>query len=242
MSRLQNGKKKVVSARSPSSQSGADTTLSSRALADLRSDILNLTLKPGARLVFDALREKYGVGLSPLREALSRLEVEKLVVAEEWRGFRVSPLTVGDFYDLTEMRREIEAMAVSKSVARGGERWASELSRAFHAMSEASANYHNLSDAWSERHREFHEALVSECGSPWLLTMRRQLFDHFMRYQRLAPQRVQKGFSDAAGHNAILEAAKARDVEKCASLIRSHIVVLDVIVASTQSFSSEPTS
>src|SRR6476469_5040962 len=108
-----------------------DSTLSSRVYALMRADILELRLQPGSRLVIDVLRERYGVGLSPLREALSRLLTEELVVGEEWRGFRVAPMTEEDLYDITEMRREIEVMAVTRSIARGGDRWAADLTRAF---------------------------------------------------------------------------------------------------------------
>ena len=65
-------------------------TLAGRVLALMRSDILELRLEPGSKLLFEALREKYDVGLSPLRESLSRLVVEGLVVGEDRRGFRVA--------------------------------------------------------------------------------------------------------------------------------------------------------
>src|ERR687889_597433 len=78
-------------------------TLSGRVLALMRNDILELRLEPGSKLLFEALREKYDVGLSPLRESLSRLVVEGLVVGEDRRGFRVAPMTEEDYIDLTTL-------------------------------------------------------------------------------------------------------------------------------------------
>src|ERR671915_1124275 len=104
-------------------------TLSGRVLALMRSDILELRLQPGSKLLFETLRDKYEVGLSPLRESLSRLVVEGLVVGEDRRGFRVAPMTEEDYIDLTTLRGEIEVMAVTRSVERGSDLWEADLVR-----------------------------------------------------------------------------------------------------------------
>jgi DNA-binding GntR family transcriptional regulator len=206
-------------------------TLAGAVLASMRSDILELRLAPGVKLPFESLREKYDVGLSPLRESLSRLVVEGLVTSEDQRGFRVAPLTVEDFVDLTTLRREIEVMAVSRSVERGGDTWEADLVRAFHHMYLASSTVtRDYPTEWARRHMAFHEALVAACGSPRLLRLRRQLFDHFERYQRAAPRHVWKNSIRDTEHKKIVDAALARNVEKVVALTRAHIRVLDVIV------------
>jgi GntR family carbon starvation induced transcriptional regulator len=207
---------------------------------NMRTDILELRLQPGSRLVIDLLRERYGAGLSPLREALSRLLSEELVVGEEWRGYRVAPVTEEDLYDLTEMRREVEVMAVTRSIARGDDRWAADLARAFRHMSQATSRTSNRLGEWSDHHQAFHEILVRECGSPRLIKLRQQLFDHFMRYLRLAPQHVRIGFIDDTDHHKLFEVAQARDVQKCAALIRAHIAVLDFLVDSLRLLNGKP--
>ena len=206
------------------------TTLAGRVLALMRSDILELRLQPGSKLGFEALREKYDVGFSPLRESLSRLVVEGLVVGEDRRGFRVAPMTEEDYIDLTTLRREIEVLAVTRSVERGSDTWEADLVRAFHHMSLATTVSRNYLTEWSTRHQAFHEALVAACGSPRLLHLRRQLFDQFMRYQRIAPRHVWRSAIHDTEHKKILDAALSRNSEKCKTLIRGHIRVLDVIV------------
>jgi GntR family transcriptional regulator, carbon starvation induced regulator len=216
-----------------------DSTLSSRVYALMRSDVLEMRLQPGSRLVIDILRERYSAGLSPLREALSRLLNEGLVVGEEWRGFRVAPMTEEDLYDLTDTRREIEVLTVTRSVARGDDRWAADLTRVFRQMSQAGSKRSNRLDEWSDHHQSFHGILVRECGSPRLIKLRQQLFDHFMRYIRLAPQRARLGFIDDTAHQELFDTAIARDVQKCAALIRTHITVLDSLVASLRLFNEQ---
>lgn len=209
---------------------GVSTTLAGRVLAAMRSDILELRLRPGAKLGFEALRQKYDVGFSPLRESLSRLVVEGLVVGEDRRGFRVAPMTEEDYLDLTSFRKEIEVMAVTRSVERGSDTWEADLVRAYHHMSLATGEQRNYLAEWSVRHQAFHEALVAACGSPRLLLLRRQLFDQFMRYHRIAPRHVWRSAIHDTEHKKILDAALSRNVKRCEALMRAHIRVLDVIV------------
>lgn len=68
-----------------------DMTLTDRAYGSLREDILNGVLAPGVRLRLDPLKARYGMGASPLREALSRLAGDGFVIAEGRRGFSVPP-------------------------------------------------------------------------------------------------------------------------------------------------------
>jgi GntR family transcriptional regulator, carbon starvation induced regulator len=217
-------------------------TLAGQVLALMRSDILELRLQPGSKLLFDALREKYDVGLSPLRESLSRLVVEGLVVGEDRRGFRVAPMTEEDYADLTTLRTEIEVLAVTTSVERGDDAWEAALVGAFHHMKLASSNSQDYQTDWSGRHQAFHEALVSACGSPRLLHLRRQLFDQFMRYQRLAPRRVWRSAIHDTEHKKVLDAALARDTRKCEALIRGHIRVLDAIVDAIRTMNRKATA
>ena len=79
-------------------------TLASDVLHRLREDIISCVLKPGEKLRFEALRDIYGVSFSTLREALSRLASEQLVVAEGQRGFSVAPISEEDLHDVTDAR------------------------------------------------------------------------------------------------------------------------------------------
>ena len=64
----------------------AGETRAADVLHRMRADIISCTLKPGAKLRFEALRDMYSVSFSTLREALSRLVAEGLVIAEDQRG------------------------------------------------------------------------------------------------------------------------------------------------------------
>src|SRR5262245_61084630 len=75
------------------------------ALFRLRTDIVAGTLKPGQKLPFAMLTAAYGVGVSPLREALCQLAGKGLVMLETQRGFRVTRVSSEDLADIVAVRR-----------------------------------------------------------------------------------------------------------------------------------------
>jgi DNA-binding GntR family transcriptional regulator len=102
-------------------------TQSDRVLSAGRADILGCRLMPGGKLRINEIAKRHDVTLGAVREALSRLAAEGLVVAESQKGFRVSPLSSDDFRDLTDARGEIETLTLKRSIARGDVEWESQL-------------------------------------------------------------------------------------------------------------------
>ena len=83
-------------------------TLASAICMQLRADIVSCRIRPGEKLNISTISKRFGVSLAAVREALSRLMAAGLVVAEDQRGFRASPLSIPDLMDLTQTRIEIE--------------------------------------------------------------------------------------------------------------------------------------
>lgn len=208
---------KVVGARS----------LVEAAYATLRHDILDGTLAPGLKLRFEMLRERYGVGASTLREALTRLVGDALVTSEEQRGFRVAEVSLDDFADLTRARKLIEVEALRQSILFGDDAWEGALVGAFHRLSKVEEKLADgqpqLRDEFEERNRDFHFTLIAACPSRWLKHMHGILFQQSERYRRIS---LAAKFADRdvhAEHKAVLEAALARDVDLACRLEAEHI-------------------
>ncbi len=200
-------------------------TLAAYAFERLRADLKANRFKPGERLRFEDMREIYNVGLSPLREALSRLAETGLVVQSGQKGFRVAPASLEDLADIIETRRFLEIRAVEDSIVHGDNRWERDLVAAFHGLSVASRRKpETASDyaAWEEHHAAFHRALVGGCRSRWLLQFWGIVFDQAERYRRLA---ITSGVwvRQIGDHSALLEAALARDTDRASTLLRHHI-------------------
>ncbi len=182
------------------------------ALRKLRSDILSCRLAPGAKLIVKDLSESYGIGSTPLRDALSQLVGTFLVVREAQRGFQVAPVSRRDLADVGRTRKFVEVAALELSMQKADEAWAGRVKAAHVAFLRTTIGIGDtrpIAEDWEETHRGFHFALLSCCDSPSLFEMCSNLNDRFDRYRRMAlPTRSFTGAVDL-DHEALLEAALA---------------------------------
>ena len=171
-------------------------TLGEAAYQSLRADIVVGALEAGKPLRLEALRQRYGLSYSPLREALMRLQSERLVLSTALRGFSVAPLSREEMKDVTETRILIESEALRRSMRDGDDDWEAGIVAAFHALGLQVERQSRLSGkvetadmlAMEERHHQFHRALIAHCGSPRLLELANQLYVETQRYR--LPSRV----------------------------------------------------
>ena len=209
-------------------------SLTSQAFERIRNDILLGTLRPNERLKIQALSDRYEIGATAVREALSRLVTDGLVDSEDQKGFCVAPVSQDDLLDLTETRIAIEGMAVRKAIAHGDLEWEAQVLSSFHRLSRTPppttlANH----AAWALAHRQFHEALVAQCGSPWLLRLCAMLYDKSERYRNLAERTTSPTERDtAAEHRELMDAiAMERNADKAVALMGAHFrATTDVIL------------
>ena len=166
-------------------------TLGEAAYQRLRADIVAGALEAGKPLRLEALRQRYGLSFSPLREALMRLQSERLVLSTALRGFSVAPLSREEMRDATETRILIECEALRRSMRDGDDDWEAGIVAAFHALGLQVERQSRLSGkveaadmlAMEERHHQFHRALITHCGSPRLLELANQLYVETQRYR-----------------------------------------------------------
>ena len=199
------------------------TTLASRVYEQLRLDIVSAALLPGERLGMEALRRRYDVGGSPLREALNRLVSERFVTQLDQKGFRVASVSINELRELTQTRRLINEIALRESIRNG----------------DAALFGHRLLRYPGERgktpeserlHQEFHCSLILGCGSRQIIQMTQQLFDQAKRYQAVS---ISTGAPHRDGdeeHRLIMEAVLARDIPRAVQLANDHISLTEKIV------------
>ncbi len=94
-------------------------SLSQQAYHSIKRKIVYLELEPGAVIDEAALQEELRLGRTPIREALQRLEQEKLVTIVPRRGMFVSEISVTDLYQIFELRLTVEALATRLAARRG---------------------------------------------------------------------------------------------------------------------------
>ncbi len=201
-------------------------TLASDIAHRMRSEIVTCGLKPGEVLKFDALRLSYGASFTTLREALTNLAAEGLVVAEEQRGFKVAPVSIADLVDLTHARILIDVDLVRHSIENGGDDWEIAVISSIHRLGiiegRAVEDYADNPE-WKVAHREFHESLVAACGSPTLLGIRQSLFERAERYRNISARLGPRPRDKVGEHRALMKAAIGRDADRACELIARHI-------------------
>ena len=152
----------------------------------LRQDILGLSLAPDTPLRLPALSDRYGVGVTPVRECLHRLVIEKLVVPEHNRGFRAAPLHLAEMFDLERARNVVEGALFTDAIRAGNDAWETGIVGSFHLLSKTEFPNAQSSDValdnWNRRHGAFHDALINGAPSETLNGFRSTLNDRLGRY------------------------------------------------------------
>jgi DNA-binding GntR family transcriptional regulator len=210
-------------------------TEASLATERLRSEIVAGAVAPGAKLKLASLAQRYAISRGPLREAAARLAAEGLVTIEDQRGFRVAAISRADLLDITHTRQRVEALALRDSIAHGDLAWEGRVTAACHVLERVTSSELDRGPSFTDRHREFHEALVDACPSHYLLRFRERLYALSQRYRSLAADSAPeiRDRRDVSGeHKAIAEAAVARKADEACALLHHHLArTADVLIA-----------
>ena len=205
---------------------GPSLSLTSQIYQRIRSDIIVGTLEPGLKLKIEELRQSYGTGASPVREALSLLTSDRLVERFDQRGFRVAHVSAEAFNELLKTRCWLEDRALRESIAHGGKEWEEGVVLAHYRLSRtprSTAEKAFVANAdWEELHQRFHMALLSACGSATLLRFCEQLYDENIRYRNLAGPSAYPKRDVNVEHEEIVSAALDRDADLAVSRLTAH--------------------
>jgi DNA-binding GntR family transcriptional regulator len=205
-------------------RAGEPTSLARAVYDKLKQDILTTELPPRTKLGVEFVCDRYGFGTSPVREALTRLVGEGFVTRIDGRGFSVAGVSVEEYIELTETRCWLEEVALRKAMAKGGPEWEERIVLAFHRFSRLSrpAEGTKLSNniEWVERHKAFHDALISACGSRWLLSYCHQLREQTYRYRRISAAERPGGALNE--HERLMKVVLDRDPSIAVPLLMEH--------------------
>ncbi|WP_062227428.1 GntR family transcriptional regulator [Aureimonas frigidaquae] len=188
----------------------------------IRRDILTGEIAAGQKLLIDKMAQRYECGTNPVREALNRLSAERLVDRREQRGFYVPPLSLESLRELVRTRCWLEGRALEESIANRTPAWEEGIIVTHYRL--ARTPIHLAEDGgdnreWEGHHRAFHDALIANCGSTWLLAFCHEMMDQAVRY-RFASMSTCYPRRDAEGeHTAIMEAALDGDAPNAVRLL-----------------------
>lgn len=207
----------------------SSSTVAETVYNEIRDDILYGELQPGVKLKLDALRERYSAGVNTLREVLNRLVASGFVFVEGQKGFRVVETSPSNFKELTSMRLLLECEGLAASIKQGDVEWEARVAGAHHKLSSIekqmlSEESRELTVRWSQYDREFHQALISACGSDLHMRLHREIFDQFRRYVVIELKTHGFRAHDIIDeHRAIYDLALARDLDGAIAKLTDHI-------------------
>lgn len=201
------------------------STLAQQCYEQLLEDIIKGTLKPGEKLKVEPIKQRFGIGQSPVREALSRLVASGLVETEDNKGFRVTQLSEADIRDTYATYTSIELLALNLAMERGDDAWQARIVSALYALGLIENKKEPVPySLWAERNYNFHVALISGCNSPSLLAIRSNVYLKFDRYCRIAFQTTKDSLdANHEEHKKLAQAVVQRDVKKVEKLMTYHI-------------------
>lgn len=204
----------------------AAVTRASVVYEQLRADITRGSLAPGSRLRVEAMGVRYGVGASPLREALNRLSAEGLVARTDQRGFSVAPLDWDELPVLTRNRVQLESLAIRESIAQRTAAWEDQLVLLVHRLSRTARSLSTArfepNPVWEATHRDFHRALLSGCSSRWLRGFCDTLADEAYRFRQVAAGVSFSSRHEHAEHLALFHAAIDGRADEAVQLLEQH--------------------
>jgi DNA-binding GntR family transcriptional regulator len=187
----------------------------------LIEEIIEGSLRPGQRITEAEIADVLKLGKTPVREALRRLVLERLVVLLPRNGYKIAPITLSGVEELCGLRLVVEPAAVALSL---GNLTAAQLT---HLEKLAKVGYEPTDRdsvrAFLDVNREFHALIVSACGNARLATLVDQL--HFESYRIFQIQLMNYPDSEhhVNLHRDLVEALRAGDGPKARKLSEREI-------------------
>ncbi|MGJ8627901.1 MAG: GntR family transcriptional regulator [Sulfitobacter sp.] len=195
----------------------------------LKKRLITNGFQHGAKLRAEILRTEFGCSASTVREALFRLSTVGLVDFLEQRGFRVPNRSPEKIIELTHLRVLLEGEGSVLSIRKGGIAWEARLAAAHHKLSHIEKRIHaqddptDLIDIWFTSENEFHQTLISACGSETLKQMHGRIYAQFRQQLMVADMQFNFISENIEHHASILEAALAGDEELTKARIHHHL-------------------
>jgi DNA-binding GntR family transcriptional regulator len=194
-----------------------------RVYEQIKAAIQDGRIKPGQRLVQDALARQLGISRSPVREAIVRLGQEGFIHLEPHRGAVVRPITDREMDQIYQVRQLLEPFAAAEAAAHATDE---EIERLAAVQREAELQRDALNPAdvfWVNG--EFHRVLVAPCHNEVLVGLLASLWERQVTFNAFAVYSEQRGATEhmLREHQAILEAFKSRHSDQVRTLVEYHI-------------------
>jgi DNA-binding GntR family transcriptional regulator len=202
-------------------ENGRSLSLREQAYQRIKQKIVSLKLAPGSVIDETALRAELGLGRTPIREALQRLALEKLVVIIPRRGMFVADIGVMDLQRLFEVRVVLEGMAAKLAAQRGTKEHWQRMENILKDLPHESEDPNN--EITIAIDQTCHEIIYEATDNVFLQDTLNMMYALNLRSWYFALSKVDKLHSAVLEHVDIMNALKAGDSDSAALLLEQHI-------------------
>ena len=190
----------------------------------LRRDIVRGVFGPLERLKVEQLVKFYGVGHSPVREAILLLSSSGLVVHEHQKGYRVAPVSLADYDDIVSIYQRLYKLALGMAIDLGDDAWEERVVVQLHRSAKVPmvlpGEDAQARERWQRTYWEFHGQLVSGCRSPLLMQLVGDIGFRLERYVNLFGELDSDRGRDHHGeHRRIVDAVISRDKARTLAMV-----------------------
>jgi GntR family transcriptional regulator, carbon starvation induced regulator len=194
-------------------------SITEQVYVNLRADLIACRVRPGSKLRTVDLSKRFGVSLSAVREALTRLSADGLAIADPQRGFTAAPVSPTDLLALAAAHMGVETLCIQRALAVGDSMWEARLQAALDDLIAVPVETQHLSLEFASAYTAFESALVSACDNPWLMRLRATLSAQTERYKCICLPNASAEPDPMRMLRDICHAAIERDAQLTVSLV-----------------------
>ncbi|MFD5735740.1 GntR family transcriptional regulator [Streptomyces sioyaensis] len=201
---------------------GEELSLAERAYRVIRDRLVMLEIRPGAPINEDQLAQSLGVGRTPVREALKRLQYERLITTYPRRGTFATEVNITDLAHISEVRQGLEPLAAAQAARRATATDRATLTAVRRELESVDSRGRDA-DELMRLDLQVHRAIYAATHNPYLE-------DTLVRHDNLATRiwcLFVERLADMAGHveehGPLIEAIVDGDPDKAAQLARRHV-------------------
>ncbi|MPY57236.1 GntR family transcriptional regulator [Streptomyces spongiae] len=202
---------------------GEELSLAERAYRAIRDRLIMLEIRPGAPINEDQLAQSLAVGRTPVREALKRLQYERLITTYPRRGTFATEVNITDLAHISEVRQELEPLAAAQAARRATATDRAMLTALRRELESADSGRQDATELM-RLDLQVHRAIYTTTHNPYLE-------DTLVRHDNLATRiwclfvdRLSNMAGHVEEHGPLIEAIVAGEPDKAAQLARSHVV------------------
>jgi len=187
----------------------------------LKQLILDQKVASGAPLPEEELARTFGVSRTPIHEALVRLEKDRLVILQPWRGAFVRGMSMDDVQELYQIREALEGMAARLAAEMIGEELLNQLGKNCVQLVALGENGDPV--AFFETAREFHWILFRGVSNQRVREILGNIREQMGAVRKYLVNNPEKVAADLQDHPMILDAIRRHEPEEAEQLMRRHI-------------------